>query len=34
VHGEPVAQDAFATQLRAAGYPSVVAPVPHQRISI
>jgi metallo-beta-lactamase family protein len=32
VHGEPDAQDAFATQLRIAGYPSVHAPVPHQRI--
>lgn len=32
VHGEPDAQDAFAEQLRAAGYPSVEAPVPHQKI--
>jgi metallo-beta-lactamase family protein len=29
VHGEPDAQDAFATQLRAAGYTSVSAPMPH-----
>jgi metallo-beta-lactamase family protein len=32
VHGEPDAQDAFAEQLRAAGYPSVEAPVPHRKI--
>jgi metallo-beta-lactamase family protein len=29
VHGEPDAQDAFAAQLRAAGYPTVNAPEPH-----
>jgi metallo-beta-lactamase family protein len=29
VHGEPDAQDAFATQLKAAGYPAVDAPEPH-----
>lgn len=34
VHGEPAAQDAFATQLRAAGYPSVQAPVPDQQIAL
>jgi metallo-beta-lactamase family protein len=32
VHGEPDAQDAFAEQLRAAGYPSVEAPIPHRKI--
>ena len=32
VHGEPAAQDAFAEQLRQAGYPSVDAPVPHQKV--
>ena len=32
VHGEPNAQDAFANQLRSAGYPSVQTPVRHQRI--
>jgi metallo-beta-lactamase family protein len=32
VHGEPDAQDEFAEQLRCAGYPSVLAPTPHQRI--
>jgi metallo-beta-lactamase family protein len=32
VHGEPDAQDDFADQLRRAGYPSVLAPTPHQRI--
>jgi predicted metal-dependent RNase len=34
VHGEPDAQDAFAEQLRTAGYPSVEAPIPHRTISI
>jgi metallo-beta-lactamase family protein len=34
VHGEPEAQDAFAEQLRAAGYPSVDAPVPHRKVVI
>ena len=34
VHGEPDAQDAFADQLRAAGYPSVEAPVPHRKITL
>jgi metallo-beta-lactamase family protein len=34
VHGEPDAQDAFAEQLRAGGYSSVQAPVPHQRIQL
>ena len=29
VHGEPEAQDAFAAQLQAAGYPAVDAPLPH-----
>jgi metallo-beta-lactamase family protein len=29
VHGEPEAQDAFAAQLTAAGYPAVDAPLPH-----
>jgi hypothetical protein len=29
VHGEPDAQDAFAAQLGAAGYPAVDAPAPH-----
>jgi metallo-beta-lactamase family protein len=32
VHGEPDAQDDFAEQLQRAGYPSVLAPTPHQRI--
>ena len=32
VHGEPEAQDAFAAQLRSGGYPSVLAPTPHQKI--
>jgi len=32
VHGEPEAQDAFAQQLREAGYPSVDAPIPHRKI--
>jgi metallo-beta-lactamase family protein len=34
VHGEPEAQDAFAVQLRDAGYSSVLAPAPHQKISL
>jgi metallo-beta-lactamase family protein len=34
VHGEPDAQDAFAEQLRAGGYSSVQAPVPHQKIRV
>jgi metallo-beta-lactamase family protein len=34
VHGEADAQDAFAQQLRAAGYPSVTAPVRHQKIQL
>ncbi len=34
VHGEPDAQDAFAHQLRDAGYPSVDAPEPHTRVTI
>jgi metallo-beta-lactamase family protein len=34
VHGEPDAQDAFAEQLRAAGYPSVDAPDPHRKIAL
>jgi metallo-beta-lactamase family protein len=34
VHGEPDAQDAFAEQLRGAGYPSVVAPTLHQKIRL
>jgi metallo-beta-lactamase family protein len=34
VHGEPEAQDAFADQLRTAGYPSVEAPVPHRKITL
>jgi len=34
VHGEPDAQDAFAAQLRAAGYPSVEAPVPHRKVAL
>jgi metallo-beta-lactamase family protein len=34
VHGEPEAQDAFAVQLRGAGYPSVLAPTPHQKITL
>jgi metallo-beta-lactamase family protein len=34
VHGEPDAQDAFAEQLRAAGYPTVRAPVRHQKITL
>jgi metallo-beta-lactamase family protein len=34
VHGEPDAQDAFAEQLRSAGYPKVQAPVQHQKIQL
>jgi metallo-beta-lactamase family protein len=34
VHGEPEAQDAFAAQLRSGGYPSVLAPTPHQKIVV
>jgi metallo-beta-lactamase family protein len=34
VHGEPDAQDAFAEQLRMAGYPSVEAPIPHRKIAL
>jgi Cft2 family RNA processing exonuclease len=34
VHGEPEAQDAFADQLRAAGYPSVEAPMPQRKIAL
>jgi metallo-beta-lactamase family protein len=34
VHGEPEAQDAFAEQLRAAGYGSVEAPLPGRKISL
>jgi metallo-beta-lactamase family protein len=34
VHGEPEAQDAFAEQLRAAGYADVSAPAPHSTISL
>jgi metallo-beta-lactamase family protein len=34
VHGEPEAQDAFAVQLRDGGYSSVLAPAPHQKISL
>ena len=34
VHGEPDAQDAFAQQLRAGGYGSVEAPVPHRKITL
>jgi metallo-beta-lactamase family protein len=34
VHGEPDAQDAFAGQLRAAGYPSVSMPAPHTTITL
>ena len=34
VHGEPEAQDAFAGQLVAAGYPSVRAPVRHESITL
>ena len=34
VHGEPEAQDAFAEQLRGAGYPSVSAPMPRSTITV
>ncbi len=34
VHGEPEAQDAFAAQLRAAGYPSVSTPMPRSVITL
>ncbi|MDQ2768405.1 MAG: MBL fold metallo-hydrolase, partial [Gemmatimonadota bacterium] len=34
VHGEPEAQDAFAEQLRGAGYPSVSTPMPRSTISL
>jgi metallo-beta-lactamase family protein len=34
VHGEPDAQDAFAQQLRSAGYPSVSAPMPRSTITL
>ncbi|MEP6733186.1 MAG: MBL fold metallo-hydrolase [bacterium] len=34
VHGEAAAQDAFAEQLRRAGYPSVSAPEWHQSITV
>jgi len=34
VHGEPEAQDAFAAQLRAAGYPSVGTPMPRTSITL
>jgi metallo-beta-lactamase family protein len=34
VHGEPDAQDAFAVQLRSAGYPSVRAPTWHEKIQL
>jgi metallo-beta-lactamase family protein len=34
VHGEPVVQDEFAAQLQSAGYGSVSAPMPHQRITL
>jgi metallo-beta-lactamase family protein len=34
VHGEPEAQDAFAEQLRAGGYPSVRAPARHESITL
>jgi len=34
VHGEPEAQDAFATQLRAAGYDSVSTPMPWSTITL
>ena len=34
VHGEPAAQDAFAVQLRAAGYPSVSTPMPRSTITL
>ena len=34
VHGEPEAQDAFAIQLRDAGYPSVHIPVQHEAVAL
>lgn len=34
VHGEPEAQDAFAQQLRDAGYASVHAPNPHEAVTL
>jgi metallo-beta-lactamase family protein len=34
VHGEPEAQDAFATQLHAAGYSSVSTPTPGTRVTL
>jgi metallo-beta-lactamase family protein len=34
VHGEPDAQDAFAAQLRSAGYPAVEAPIRNQKIRL
>ena len=34
VHGEPAAQDAFAAQLRAAGYASVSAPERHSTVTL
>jgi metallo-beta-lactamase family protein len=34
VHGEPAAQDAFAAQLRGAGYTSVSTPTPHSTITL
>ncbi len=34
VHGEPEAQDAFAAQLHAAGYPAVSAPVPRTVVTL
>jgi metallo-beta-lactamase family protein len=34
VHGEPEAQDAFAGQLRAAGYGAVSAPMPRARVTL
>jgi metallo-beta-lactamase family protein len=34
VHGEPDAQDAFAAQLRGAGYTSVSTPMPHTSITL
>jgi metallo-beta-lactamase family protein len=34
VHGEPDAQDAFAAQLHAAGYPSVCTPMPRTSVTL
>ena len=34
VHGEPEAQDAFAAQLRSAGYPRVQTPVRRQKVQL